>query len=87
MPKPKQMHHSAREQEVLDKVDYYRIRVYQFGKGWVDSIPLQASEVLPRYQRIKNMNYRAVLYAARVFEDGEHLANVTPAFVSALIQH
>ena len=81
--------YTDREQEVLDKVDYYRIRVFQNNKnkiGWAESIPFSASEVLPRLQRITAMGYRACLYAVRNFDDGEHLANVTPAYVSAVIE-
>ena len=84
MPKPPT--YSIREQEVLDKVDYYKIRVFQHKTGWVESIPFSAFEALPRIRKIHDMGYRACLYAVRKFEDGEHLASVTPAFLSALVE-
>lgn len=87
MAKAKAPVYSSREQEVLDKVDYYRIRVFQHGVGWTESAPFDAAETLQRYKRIKELNYhRVCLYAARKFPDGERLACVTPAYLSALLE-
>ena len=80
--------YTPREQEVLDSPDYFVIRVFQYAQGWIESKPFSAREALTRDNNIKqmNQNYRASLYAARQFEDGVRLANVTPAHLSALVE-
>lgn len=84
MPKPPT--YSQREQEVLDSPDYYRIRVFQYKTGWVESVPFDAAEALGRFQRIKEMGYRVGVYAARKFGDEERLASITPAYLTALTE-
>lgn len=80
--------YTPREQEVLESPDYFVIRVFQYGAGWVESVPFTAAQALERYNNIKkmNQNYRAALYAARAFGSEVRLANVTPAHLSALVE-
>lgn len=81
-------HYTSREQEVLDSPDYYILRVFQYGVGWIDSKPFTSSQALERFNKIRAMNkgYRVVPYAARKFEDEVRLAAVTLAYLSALTE-
>lgn len=81
--------YTSREQEVLDSPDYYVLRLFQQASGWIESPRhFTAKEALERFQNIKKLdaNHRVVIYAAREFEDGAHLACVTAAHVSALVE-
>lgn len=73
---------------MLESPDYYIIRVFQQAHGWIDSKPFQAKDALQRFTNIRALpqNYRACLYAARVINDEERLANVSAAHLSALVQ-
>lgn len=81
-------HYTSREQEVLEKPDYYLIRYYDQKHGWIDSAPFTASVALQRFNNIRALNkgYRIVPYAARQFGDEVRLAAVTPAHLSALTE-
>lgn len=82
---PKAPIYNAREQEVLDSPDGYKVRVFQCGIGWAESILFDAQAALTSYNKIKSMNYRVGLYASRKINDEERLASITPAFLSALV--
>lgn len=80
--------YTPREQEVIDSPDYYVIRLFRQAAGWIESpLHFTAKEALERFKNIKKLdeNHRVVVYAAREFEDGAHLACVTPAHLSALV--
>lgn len=78
--------YTSREQEVLDSPDYYVLRVFQQATGWIESTPFTAAQALDRFNKVKALNYRVVPYAVRKFEEGERLACVTPAYLSALVE-
>lgn len=80
-------HYTSRESEVLEKPDYYILRVFQYATGWVDSAPFTAAIALQRFNNIRKLGYnRVVPYAARQFGDEVRLAAVTPAYLSALTE-
>jgi hypothetical protein len=81
-------HYTSREQEVLDSPDYYLIRCFQQKKGWTESLPMTAKKTLDGFQaiRAKFPTMRMSLYAARKLDDEIRLANVTPAYLSALVE-
>jgi hypothetical protein len=81
-------HYTSREQEVLDSPDYFIIRVFQQQNGWRESSPMTAKKTLDGFQAIRANfpNTRMSLYAARKLDDEIRLANVTPAYLSALVE-
>lgn len=81
-------HYTSREQEVLDSPDYYVLRVFKQNLGWIQSAQFTASQALERFNNIRKLDptIRMVPYAVRNFHDGERLAAITPAYLSALTE-
>lgn len=77
--------YTSREQEVLDKPDHYILRLFQYGQGWVDSVPFTAAEALKRFNNVRAMNkgYRVIPYAVRNIDNESRLAAVTTEHLAA----
>lgn len=80
--------YTSREQDVLDSPDYYIIRVFQQAKGWTESDPMTAKACYDGFRAIRHKfpATRMSLYAARRFGEEVRLANVSPAYFSALVE-
>ncbi len=82
---PKDPIYNAREQEVLDSPDGFRIIVTQEHHRIQAPYLYTAKEALETLQRLRNAHYRVQVYASRSFGTEERLASVTDAYISALV--